>query len=257
MAGKWTFGRAFRTAWLIGGLAFMAWLFYSYQSHGVDDTLLKDSDATRVLHCNDYILFSPVDTSGWVLFFYPGALVDPFAYVPLCRKAADQGIAVYLLKMPWRLAKNGYLKPKELRLLEDSTKTYILAGHSQGGKMAAQFVHENPGLIDKLILIGSTHPRDFSLADSSIPIMKIFGSCDGVANEAAVLENRTNLPSSTEFVRIVGANHSQFGYYGFQLGDNRATISREQQQREVLDKVLEFITSGASNASVFKGHPDK
>jgi pimeloyl-ACP methyl ester carboxylesterase len=119
--------------------------------------------------------------------------------------------------MPWRLASNGYNKPKELQLFSDSTKTYILSGHSQGAKMAAQFVYENPDLVDKLILIGTTHPRDISLANLNIPVLKIYGSNDGVADEKSILENRSKLPESAKLVRIEGANHSQFGYYGFQL----------------------------------------
>jgi len=30
-------------------------------------------------------------------------------------------------------------------------------------------------------------------------------------------------------------NHAQFGYYGPQLGDGRATISRAEQQRQLVE----------------------
>jgi len=148
---------------------------------------------------------------------------------------------VFLIRMPGRMAVYGYNKPKDLHLLDDPTKVYTLAGHSQGAKMAAQFVYENPGLIDKLVLIATTHPREVSLADRSLPVLKISGSRDGVADEAAILANRGNLPADAQFVRIDGANHAQFGYYGFQLGDNGATISREQQQANTLQRILDFI----------------
>ncbi|SEL96235.1 alpha/beta hydrolase [Parapedobacter koreensis] len=241
MAKKWSFRRILRMVWIIGGLTFMAWQLYSYQSHDVDKGLLEDGGTVRVEQNGDYYLFIPADVYGKVLLFYPGAMVDPRAYVPLCRTLADSGIQVYLMKMPWRLAIYGYNKPKELHLLDDTTKTYILAGHSQGAKMAAQFVYENPDLVDRLILIASTHPRDISLADSRLPILKIYGSRDGVADEADILPNKPKLPMTTEFVRIDGANHAQFGYYGFQLGDNNATISREQQQAETVKSMLGFI----------------
>jgi pimeloyl-ACP methyl ester carboxylesterase len=143
--------------------------------------------------------------------------------------------------MPWRLASRGYNMPKELHLFDDSTKIYILAGHSQGAKMAGQFVFENPTLISKLILIGTTHPRDISLANSEIPILKIYGSKDGVANEKSIIDNKSKLPETAKFVKIEGANHAQFGYYGTQLGDNTATISRQQQQEETLKSIMEFI----------------
>ena len=74
--------------------------------------------------------------------------------------------------MQWRLASISYNRPKELQLFADTTKTYILAGHSHGAKMAAQFASENPNLIDKLILIGTTHPEDISLADIKFPVLK-------------------------------------------------------------------------------------
>ena len=46
------------------------------------------------------------------------------------------------------------------------------------------------------------------------------------------------LPISTAWVRIVGGNHSQFAYYGFQLLDHRATLSREQQQAQIETALL-------------------
>lgn len=241
MNKKWTIRRIIRTVWVTAGLVFTGWLFYSYQSHGVDEALLKDDGSVHVEQNGDFYLFSPTGAYSDVLIFYPGAMVAPKAYVPLCRQIADRGIQVYLIKMPWRLAAKGYNKPKELHLLDDSTKTYILSGHSQGAKMAARFVYENPTSVDKLVLIASSHPRDISLSGSELPIMKIYGSRDGVADEASIMENKAKLPKATEFVRIPGANHSQFGHYGFQLGDNSATISREQQQAETLKSILAFI----------------
>lgn len=238
---KWTFRRILRTVWIAAGLAFMGWLFYSYQSHGVDDHWSKDTAAVRVQCTGDFFRFTPTGRYDKVMIFYPGALVDPEAYVPLCRQIADSGVQVYLIRMPGRMAMYGYNKPIALNLLSDTAKTYILTGHSQGAKMAAQFVYEHPGLIDKLVLIGTTHPRDISLADRKLPVLKIYGSRDGVADVADIEANKGNLPATAEFVRIEGANHAQFGYYGFQFGDNSATISRSEQQTETLKHILAFV----------------
>ena len=41
---------------------------------------------------------------------------------------------------------------------------YIIGGHSQGAKMASQFVYENPNLMKGLFLLGTSHPRDFDLS---------------------------------------------------------------------------------------------
>ncbi len=239
---KRTFKEILLAAWVAMGVAFVLWLLYSYQPHGVDKQLLQSDSSVSVNITNDFYLFIPTQECENTLIFYPGAMVAPKAYVPLCRKMATANIKVYLMKMPWRLASKGYSKPKELNLFSDTSKTYILSGHSQGAKMCAQLAYENPGLVDKLILIGTSHPRDISLADATISILKIYGSKDGIADEKSILANKSKLPATTKFIRIDGANHSQFGYYGFQLGDNKANISREQQQAETLQHILEFIS---------------
>ena len=46
------------------------------------------------------------------------------------------------------------------------------------------------------------------------------------------------LPAATKWVPIRGGNHSQFGYYGFQLGDRRARIPRAAQQAQLLAALL-------------------
>lgn len=238
---KWTVKKIIVTIWMTIGIVFTCWLFYSYQSHGVDEQLLQNSSIVTIDITDDFYSFTPIKESKNIVIFYPGAMVAPKAYVPLCRKIAENNIKVYLIKMPWRLASKGYNKPKELNLFKDTTKTYILSGHSQGAKMAAQFVYENPYLINKLILIGTSHPRDISLANSRISILKIYGSNDGLADEKSIQDNKSKLPKTTLFAQIDGANHSQFGYYGFQLGDNKASINREQQQEETLKCILDFI----------------
>jgi predicted alpha/beta-hydrolase family hydrolase len=237
------FKKLFFTIWISLGVLFTAWLFYSSQAQNISPQLLKNDAGIKVVQNDNFYLFTPENNFSKTLIFYPGALVDPEAYVPLCRKIAEDGIKVYLIKMPWRLASKGYKKPLQLRLLSDSTQSYILAGHSQGAKMAAQFVYENPNAIQKLILIGTTHPRDFSLAAIQIPVMKIYGSKDGVADEEAIINNKNKLPATTRFIRLEGANHAQFGFYGFQLGDEKAEISREEQQEETLKHILVFINN--------------
>jgi hypothetical protein len=53
--------------------------------------------------------------------------------------------------------------------------------------------------------------------------------------------SRFNLPSTTKFVVIDGGNHGQFGDYGFQPGDNEATISRAEQQKQVVEATVKFL----------------
>lgn len=246
-ARKRSFWKVFRTIWICLGLIFVGWMVYSYQAKDLPpDTFVSDGQV-KVSNTADVISFTPNKTYTRVLIFYPGAMVDPKAYAPLCRSIAARGLQVHIFKMPWRMASLGYNKPEELGLFKDNTKTYILIGHSQGAKMAAQFVFENPSYISKLILMGTTHPRDIDMSALITPILKISGSMDGVASLRDVMANKAMLPDSTKFATIEGGNHAQFGYYGFQLGDNRASISREAQQKLILEKIMNFIGSTAKD----------
>ncbi len=81
---------------------------------------------------------------------------------------------------------------------------YIIGGHSQGAKMASQFVYENPGVITGLFLLGTSHPRDFDLSDRSIPTIKLYGELDGLASVSEVMENKNKLPKNADLIEIKG-----------------------------------------------------
>jgi pimeloyl-ACP methyl ester carboxylesterase len=184
------------------------------------------------------------------LLFLPGGVVDPNAYAPLLRAVAEAGHPVTLVRLPFL----GRHAPGEgarretvaraVAIIEaDTSALWIVAGHSLGGHLAARVARRAPRGMRGLVLLGTTHPRDFSLAESGIPITKVYGTNDGIAPLHRMRENAPMLPESTTWVPIEGGNHSQFGYYGFQVGDHRATISREQQQRQVLDILLGALDS--------------
>jgi pimeloyl-ACP methyl ester carboxylesterase len=66
---------------------------------------------------------------------------------------------------------------------------WILAGHSRGGMLATRFLHANGAGLIGLVLIATTHPRDFSLAELTMPVTKIYGTSDGVATYAEMRQN--------------------------------------------------------------------
>jgi pimeloyl-ACP methyl ester carboxylesterase len=101
--------------------------------------------------------------------------------------------------------------------------------------------HESPGALAGLILIGSTHPRDFDLPAIPIPVTKILGLRDGIAPAAEARRNAHLLPPSTAWVEIDGANHVQLGYYRHQLGDDAPAIPGSCQQALLLAAVLRAL----------------
>jgi len=81
-----------------------------------------------------------------------------------------------------------------------------------------------------MVLVGTAHPKHEDLSFLQMPVTKIYASNDGIAPPARLLANRRLLPEHTKWVEIVGGNHSQFGCYGHQFFDGKATVSREAQQ---------------------------
>jgi pimeloyl-ACP methyl ester carboxylesterase len=238
-----------RRIWATAGIGVMAWLAWNAQAHGVDPNLLRSTDAVAVSDSGSILRFMPrVPLASAGLIFLPGAPVDPKAYVPLLRSVANAGYPVALVRLPWRVAPTAssqalvWERIAGIRAI-DSARRWILAGHSRGAALSARFAGEHPEALAGLVLIGTTHPKRGSLAALRLPVTKIYGTRDCVADSAEVLANAHLLPATTHWVRVMGGNHQQFGWYGAQLGDCRATISRPVQQAATLKALLEALAA--------------
>lgn len=244
--------KVLRTLWVIAGLAFLLWLVISYQSRGFPATVLQSDEAVTVEQTRAYLSFLPTAQSHVTgLLFYPGGMVDPKAYAPLARQLAENGFAVYVVKLPLGAAP---LPGQEAQVM-DSTRQlmatnttiqhWVLSGHSRGGAIAARFVAAAPDLFAALILIGTSHPKEaaFDLSGAGLPVLKIYATQDGLASVAEIEETSRFLPKETTWARIEGGNHSQFGYGGTLLGDQRATISLADQQAQTVAAILSLLTA--------------
>ena len=107
--------------------------------------------------------------------------------------------------------------------------------------MSATFAGRYANELSGLLLIGTTHPRDHDLSSLTMPVLKIGYPRDCVSDAKDSLANLSKLPPHTAWLTIEGANHAQFGYYGSQLGDCTAQISRVSQQQQALDGVLSWL----------------
>jgi hypothetical protein len=232
--------KIFRNIWFTIVLIFMIWQWNSYQAKGLPEQLFENSMHVEVSESSDKISFiSTIDSSETEVIFFQGGLVDPEAYAPFCRAITEQGFNCHIVKMDWRMPAWGYESIEELFELESGK--YVLAGHSQGAKMAAQFVYENPNLMKGLILMGTSHPRDFNMNSRSTPTLKLYAEHDGLANVKEVMTNKSLLPQNASLVMIEGGNHSQFGYMGQLLMDESAIISVGVQHEQMLNHVIAFL----------------
>lgn len=193
---------------------------------------------------SSWLVFTPLlrepDTG---LIFYPGGRVDPRSYAPLARSISGKGYLVVIPSMPLNLAVFDPDVAMDVIRAYPDVKHWVVGGHSLGGAMAAHFIKQHPDKVEGLILLASYPANSDNLREiSSLKVLSIYASQDGLATPEKVLASRPLLPADTLWVEIAGGNHAQFGWYGDQNGDLPAQISREQQQEQVVSAILEFLT---------------
>lgn len=186
---------------------------------------------------------SASSTTG--LLFYPGALVDPHAYVGLMQRLADagRGQRIFIAKVPANLA---VIQPQAAdAIIGDypDVKNWIIAGHSLGGAMACRWVRLRPESVRGLVLLAAYPAATDDLSSWSGGVLSLYGTLDGVLDQSALTDGLTRLPARSLVVSLAGGNHAQFGNYGEQNGDGRATISREEQQSQTTLQFTQFMNA--------------
>lgn len=204
---------------------------------------LQSTNDVTVIEGEDYISFEPKENkyqSG--LIFYQGGKVEEEAYALLMRSLAENGISVYLVRMPFNLAVFNSDAAEEVLKVHEEINNWYLSGHSLGGVMAASFAEKIPEQLEGVIFLASYPAGDFSA--TSIDTLSIYGTNDEVLNTEAYFEAFNVLPKGKEEV-IEGGNHAQFGNYGVQTGDGTAAISSKEQQKITVDGIVDFIEETA------------
>src|SRR5690554_2295361 len=194
---KWSKRKIFKIIWFSMVTIFLGWNWTTFQSRNLPNGTFENSEQVTVINSNDLITFQAnAFGENLQVIFLQGGLTDPKAYAPLCRKMAENGFTSHLIKMNWRLPQADYKKILTLFNLENGN--YVVGGHSQGGKMAAQLVYDHPDLFRGLFLMGTLHPRDINLSISNIPTLKLYGDKDGLASVPEVMENKSMLPKNSK-----------------------------------------------------------
>ena len=194
-----------------------------------------------------------VTEDGWITFqpagaqpdtglvIYPGGRVDPRSYAPIAREIAGQGYLAVIVPMPLNLAVFGSERAQEVIAAHPEIQSWAIGGHSLGGAMAARFAYKHPAAVRGLDLWAAYPASSDDLSGQDLLTLSLIGSLDGLGTGQGVQETRHLLPLDTIFITIEGGNHSQFGWYGDQPGDAEATISREEQQAQVLQATLQLL----------------
>ena len=208
-----------------------------YRSDEIAQQYLAESGSIKIEETENGLFLDGPGMEN-ALIFYPGAKVEYTAYVPLLCQVAENGMDVFLVKMPCNFAFLG--KNSADDILENYEYSYwFLGGHSLGGAMAAAYVAEHRDSLDGLILLAAYPTK--SLQAEGLSVLSLYGSEDGVLNMDKVEQGRKYMPTAYTEICIQGGNHAQFGNYGVQKKDGVATITREEQQSQAVTEISKMI----------------
>lgn len=229
---------------LIG--VFAIWALVPQQPMEAVDSMLLSDENVLVLD-SKYLSFLPSgqlnseneQASG--LIIYPGARVSATSYAYIGRELALQGISVYILKPPLRMAIFSVSLAQQVIDDNPQIDQWYVGGHSLGGATASIFAYEHQDELQGIIYLAAYPVNDKDFSTSELRALTLYGSEDAFATEEDIDSYDVLQPSQYTKYLIEGGNHEQFGYYGHQNGDNPALISREDQQRIIVEEILKFI----------------
>ncbi|GIK54678.1 MAG: thioesterase [Chloroflexota bacterium] len=231
------------TAMLLATAGFVAWAGDTADPMPEAIAALVSDEQVMVTEDN-WITFTPTaapPTTG--LIIYPGGRVDARAYAPAAHAIASQGYQVVIVPMPLNLAFFNANAAFDVIAAYPQIEQWVIAGHSLGGAMAAQYAYNQPDKVAGLALWAAYPASNSDLSNSDLAVASIYGTEDGLASVADVENARNLLPADIQWWPIVGGNHAQFGWYGDQPGDNPATIDRATQQAQLLEATLNLLNN--------------
>lgn len=196
---------------------------YAMQIINQDAGIVESGDGITVFHPQEGT------DKGSALIFYPGGKVEAESYAPLLRRISQEGITCVLVRMPFNLAVFDVNAADRVYETLPEIRNWYIGGHSLGGAMASSYAGKNKDLIKGVVLLGA-----YPAGSDDVPALTVYGSEDKVLD-------RTKLAGVENIVEIMGGNHAYFGNYGEQDGDGTASITREEQQENTAEAVVEFI----------------
>lgn len=198
------------------------------------------SDEQVHVETSPWLTFAPVGQQPDIgMILYPGGRVDARSYAPPARAIAAKGYLVVITPMPLNMAFLAPNRADKVIAAHPEIQVWVIGGHSLGGAMAAQYAARNPENVNAVVLWASYPPASDPLTDFPGPVLSIYGTLD--MGLAGILARKDLLSADTQWVVIEGGNHAQIGWYGPQPGDNPANISRQAQQKKMIQATLDFL----------------
>ncbi|GED68523.1 alpha/beta hydrolase [Brevibacillus reuszeri] len=216
------------------------WYLRPYQPDPAATAAMQGGEGITVMNTGDWIVFEGGESHDPGVIFYPGGLIKSESYAPLAKLLAGSGYRVFIARMPLNLAISDMERANQV-LKAYPNRTFVIGGHSLGGAMAARYAKMHTDRIRGVFLLGAYPDKQGSLLDAGIPVLSLLGSRDGIVNREKFELGKTYLPESTTYMSIEGGNHSQFGSYGKQDGDQPAAITPQEQWQQAAAALKEWV----------------
>lgn len=213
-------------------ITIIGFYIYTLDYYKADDTAIQTiatGGSRTEIQGNLTIFYADNIENDTALIFYPGGKVEAAAYTPILMKLAQNGITCVLVKMPFNLAVFNIDAADEIYDKLPNIKHWYICGHSLGGAMASSYVEKNAKRLEGLIMLGA-----YPINNADIATLAVYGSED-------IKLDKTKLEQTKNKLMIQGGNHAYFGNYGEQKGDGTASITWDEQQRQTVQAILDFI----------------
>ncbi|TWT02303.1 alpha/beta hydrolase [Planomicrobium sp. CPCC 101079] len=236
---KWSI-RVFIALALLVGSSASAFLIYTQFQYSPSGILKEQVNTAEIETGEEGLLFRPETANGKGVIFYQGAKVQEAAYAYLAEKLSEQGFLVIIPRMPLNFAIFGVDKANLAINNHPEIDQWFIGGHSLGGVAASMYAKKHQEELSGLYFLGSYPASDFSA--SSLPMLSVYAENDGLSTTADIEENRGLFSPKSTFIEIAGGNHAQFGLYGKQKGDNAASITPLDQQKQVAEALSSWLS---------------
>jgi hypothetical protein len=234
---------------LLAGAAFAIWLGTPYhgQQAGIDAVAANDDVVLQETGggAGGYVMRPPGNPTEVGIVFYPGARVAPDAYVASLAPLVEEAhVTVVVPRVPLNFALLDHRAADGVRAAHPSIDRWYVGGHSLGGVAACRYAAANaddPGVLG-LLLYGSRCDADVSGTD--LDVLSITGGADTVLDRGDYEASLGRLPDDATVVSLDGVNHTQFGDYRGQPGDEPSGTTFATAHERLGNATLAWLEDG-------------
>jgi hypothetical protein len=231
----------FACIFILGVIFFVVWALDTSPPESKAYTEAIFNSAVTIDSHDGFIIIRLAESALEVgLLFYPGARIEPSAYVAKLAAIAEAANIQLAIGSPsLNLAFLSINQADDMRTALPGATRWFVGGHSLGGSMACVYASSHSDTLEGVLIFGTYCGTDIS--NSSLRVLSINGGRDGIFPPTVISERRHELPSNAHMVLVPGMNHAQIGNYGPQSGDNEPTISDTEARQALVESVKAFF----------------